>query len=135
MNLKLGNILMEIDGMIFYNMEGLQKIFLDYKYYSLEDSNVGCENFFVFFNLDIVDNVVNFRMKMLEVFIYYFLNYQSNISEYKESVCINNWLGNKKYFEIINMFEVLDIVDRIMKGDKFVEMQDKIDESKIINVK
>lgn len=33
------------------------------------------------------------------------------------------------------MFELLDRVDRIMKGDKFVEMQDKIDESKIINVK
>lgn len=33
------------------------------------------------------------------------------------------------------MFELLDRVDRIMKGDKFVEMQDKIDESKIINVR
>lgn len=83
MNLKLGNVLMEIDGLIFYNMEGLEKIFLGYKYYSLEDSNVGCENFFVFFNLDIVDNVVNFRMKLLDVLIYYFLNYQSIISEDK----------------------------------------------------
>lgn len=134
-NPKPGNISMETDGMTLHNTEGSQKISLDYKYHSLEDSNVGCENPSAFLNSDIAENVANSRTKTLEVSTHYSSNHQSNISEYKESVCINNRLGNKKEFEIINMSEAADTVDRTMKGDKPVEMQDKTDESKTTNAK
>lgn len=116
-NLKPGNISMETDGMTLHNTEGSEKISLDYKYHSLEDSNV------------------NSRTKTLEVSIHYSSNHQSTISEDKQSVCINNRLGNKKEFEIINMSEPPDTVDRTMKGDKPVEMQNKTDESKTTNAK
>lgn len=134
-NPKPGNISMETDGMTLHNTEGSQKISLDYKYHSLEDSNVGCENPSAFLNSDIADNVANSRTKTLEVSIHYSSNHQSTISEDKQSVCINNRLGNKKEFEIINMSEPPDRVDRTMKGDKPVEMQDKTDESKTTNAK
>lgn len=134
-NLKPGNISLKTDGLTLNNTEDPEEISFEYKYNSLEGGNVDSENSSAFLNLDIADNVAKSRTKTLEVSFHYSSNHQSNISEHKQGVCLNNRLGNKKHFEIINMSELPDTIDRTMNGDKPVERHDKTEESKTTDAK
>lgn len=134
-NPKPGNISLQTDGLALHNTEGLEEISLQYKYNSLEGDNGDSENISAFPNSDIADNVANSRTQTLEASFHFSLNHQSNVSEHKQDVCLNNRLGSKKRFEIINMSETPDTVDRTVNGDKSVERHDKTEESKPTDAK